>query len=313
MLHHLTLKNHRLLSGKIIDVDLSYQIFGKPLQTAPVVLINHALTGNSDVAGEKGWWKNLVGENRPLDICNYSILCFNVPGNGFDGKLTDHFQDYTVYDIASFFLRGLEFLKIDHVHLLVGGSLGGSIGWEMLSQQPALANIFIPIACDYKTTDWLNAQCHVQKFLLNDRDQPLEKARFHAMLCYRTPQSLNERFKNEIHTEKQIFISHDWLTYHGKSLRQRFALKAYHLMNHLLTTINVHAKKIQAIKARIHLIGIDTDLFFPAQEIKNSYHLLKQNKPDVFYHEVKSIHGHDAFLIEYDQLNHIINTIIHEK
>lgn len=37
---------------------------------------------------------------------------------------------------------------------------------------------------------------------------------------------------------------------------------------------------------------------------------LKENKDNVFYHEIKSIHGHDAFLMEYEQLNTIIKNIL---
>jgi homoserine O-acetyltransferase len=46
------------------------------------------------------------------------------------------------------------------------------------------------------------------------RRKPLEKARVHAMLCYRTPESLNSRFNREIDSEKQILKSHDWLNFH---------------------------------------------------------------------------------------------------
>jgi len=40
-------------SGKAISIQLSYQLFGQPLFEAPIVLVNHALTGNSNVCGER--------------------------------------------------------------------------------------------------------------------------------------------------------------------------------------------------------------------------------------------------------------------
>ena len=312
-LQHIKLKNHQLVSGNILDIDLSYQVFGQPLQSAPIVMVNHALTGNSNVSGENGWWNSLIGENKIIDTNTFSVICFNIPGNGFEGNFVESYQVFRTKDIANIFLSGLKFLNISKLHTLIGGSLGGAIGWEMLAINPDLADIFIPIACDYKTSDWLNSQCLVQQFLLSHNNEPIQKARIHAMLCYRTPASLNIRFKNENHPEKHILNSQDWLNFHGQKLNERFSLSAYRLMNHLLMTINAEKNRLDEIGANIHLIAVDSDLFFPAFEIKHTYDFLIKSKENTFYHEIKSIHGHDAFLMEYEQLNQLLNTIIHEK
>lgn len=304
---NLTYQTH---SQKEYHISLSYQLFGKDLFTAPVVLINHALTGNSNVSGEKGWWKQLVGKNQIVDTDQYTILCFNIPGNGYDDFLIEDYEDFTPSDIAAIFLKGLEVLQIKNLYAIIGGSLGGGIAWEMLAQQPDLAEIFIPIACDYRTHDWLHAQCLVQKFLLNDKEEPLQKARIHAMLCYRTPQSLNDRFQNQYNQDKQCLESEDWLVYHGNALNERFSLKSYKLMNHLLMNINVAEEALENIQARMHMISVDTDLFFPASEIRMCFENLKEKNKDVSYHEIQSIHGHDAFLMEYQQLNNIIKNIL---
>nr|WP_294286276.1 alpha/beta fold hydrolase [uncultured Chryseobacterium sp.] len=302
--------SYRTASGKDYRIPLSYQLFGKDLFSAPVILINHTLTGNSEVAGEKGWWKKLIGEHQVIDTNCYTVLCFNIPGNGYDDFFIDAYEDFTAADIAGIFLKGLELLSIKKLHALIGGSLGGGIGWEMLVKNPGLADIFIPIACDFKTHDWLHAQCLVQKFLLNQEEEPLQKARIHAMLCYRTPDSLNERFKNRYSSEKQRLESEDWLVHHGNTLNERFSLRSYKLMNHLLMNINANESKLKEIVSRIHLISVDTDLFFPASEMRMCCEELKEYKDDVVYHEIQSIHGHDAFLMEYEQLNTIIKNIL---
>jgi len=302
--------SYRTNSGKEYQIPLSYQLFGKELFSAPIILVNHALTGNSDVSGEKGWWKNLIGPDQVIDTNRYTVLSFNIPGNGYDDFFIDEYENFTASDIAGIFLKGLEILNINSLHAIIGGSLGGGIGWEMLVKNPELTEIFIPIACDFKTHDWLHAQCLVQKFLLNQNNEPLQKARIHAMLCYRTPESLNGRFKNRYNQGKQRLESEDWLIYHGNTLNERFSLKSYKLMNHLLMNINAEELKLKNIRAQIHLVSVDTDLFFPASEIRMCFHKLKENKEDVFYHEIKSIHGHDAFLMEYEQLNTIIKNIL---
>lgn len=308
-LQTLQIENYRTGNGRIYNISLSYQLFGKELFTAPVVMINHALTGNSDVAGENGWWKTLVGAGKVVDTDQYTVIAFNIPGNGYDGFFIENYEDFTVHDIASVFLLGLKELKIEKLFALIGGSVGGSIGWEMLEIRNDLAEIFIPVATDHKTSDWLHSQCLVQKFLLESPEKPLEKARIHAMLCYRTPESINFRFKREIDAEKKIMKSQDWLSYHGKALSERFTLKSYKLMNHLLMNINGKESELKKIKAEIHLVSVDTDLFYPAFEIRKTYDFLKESGSKVVYHEIKSIHGHDAFLMEYEQLNQILKPI----
>ncbi|WP_100076535.1 alpha/beta fold hydrolase [Chryseobacterium camelliae] len=308
-LPHINL-TYQTCSQKEYTIPLSYQLFGKGLFSAPVILVNHALTGNSNVSGNSGWWKQLIGENKMIDTNTCTVLCFNIPGNGYDGFEVENYEDFTPSDIARIFLHGLDALNIDRLHAIIGGSLGGGIGWEMLVLKPQLTDIFIPIACDYRTHDWLHAQCLVQKFLLSQDDQPLQKARIHAMLCYRTPESLNDRFRNRFNEEKERLESEDWLLYHGSALNERFSLPAYKLMNHLLMNLNADDAGIREITAEIHLIAVDTDLFFPASEIRMCFEKLKDHNQKVCYHEIRSIHGHDAFLMEYQQLQTIIKNIL---
>lgn len=86
-------------------------------------------------------------------------------------------------------------------------------------------------------------------------------------------------------------------------------------MNHLLKTIDItknsddFVSQISNISASIHLVAVDSDLLFTAHETKNSYANLKEIKSNIFYHEIQSIHGHDAFLIEYEQLSTILKPI----
>jgi homoserine O-acetyltransferase len=67
------------------------------------------------------------------------------------------------------------------------------------------------------------------------------------------------------------------------------------------------------IKGSILLIGIDSDGFYLNDEIKETYSLLKPLKENVHVAEIDSIHGHDAFLIEYKQLAGILNPIFNSE
>jgi homoserine O-acetyltransferase len=204
---------------------------------------------------------------------------------------------------------GLKKLKIQQLFAIIGGSIGGAIAWEMTALQPTITQKLIPIATDHQTSDWLNAHCMVQKYLLEIPEENLEKARIHAMLCYRTPDSINKRFGNAIETKTLKRKSEEWLLYHGKTLKKRYKKESYQLMNHLLTTIDVDIHKIVNSSVEIHLVAIDTDLYFPAKTIRETYHLFNKNHKNTSYHEIISEYGHDGFLIEYEQLNKILTPI----
>ena len=60
-LKKIVIENFESSSGnKLQNLKLSYQFFGKRLGTAPVILINHALTRNSIVSGNDGWLTEIV-------------------------------------------------------------------------------------------------------------------------------------------------------------------------------------------------------------------------------------------------------------
>ena len=314
-LNFLNIKNYTIENGKVVDIQLSYEVFGQPLGTAPIVLVNHALTGNSNVAGEGGWWLDLIGPDKVIDTNVYTILSFNIPGNGYDGFVIENYKDYVARDIAKLFLEGLKRLQITKVFALIGGSLGGGIAWEMAFLAPKLAEHLIPVATDWKSTDWLIANCQIQEQFLVNSSNPVHDARMHAMLCYRTPKSFKERFQRSKNDALKIFNVESWLLHHGNKLQERFQLSAYKLMNQLLRTIDVTKNNgdnpdiLNTINSTITIVGVDSDLFFTAEENRETQKNLALIHPNVTYSEINSDHGHDAFLIEFEQLEKIIAPI----
>ncbi len=318
VLQYINISNYTTKTGKTFSVKMSYQLFGKPLHEAPIVLINHALTGNSNVAGEGGWWTQIVGPGKVIDTNLYTVLAFNIPGNGQDqnpSNLIENYQDFTARDIAQIFALALEDLKITQLFAVIGGSVGGGLAWELAALRPSLIEHLIPVASDWKSTDWLLANCHIQDRILNNSSEPLADARMHAMSLYRTPESLKSKFDRTLQDGEAIFAVESWLNYHGKVLNERFQLAAYKLMNQVLRTIDITQGKqdfIQVaskITSNIHIITINSDLFFKPEENWETYVDLKIHKDNVTISEIQSIHGHDAFLIEFAQLEVILESI----
>jgi homoserine O-acetyltransferase len=308
-LQHIDFEQFTLACGKSQAVHVSYQLYGRTLHTAPIILVNHALTGNSAVTD---WWSQQVGSGKPLDTNRFTIICIDIPGNGYDGvveNLIYNFQDWTLGDVASVFIETLKKLRVCYVY----AGIGGALLWEMTVQAPELFQTIIPVAADWKATDWLVACCEVQDAILTNSAFPIEDARKHAMTFYRSPQSLKHKFNRE---KEERFAVQNWLTHHGKSLKKRFTLPAYKLVNHLLISTNaarntngniVHA--LAQSETAIHVVSINTDGFFVPQEDEETVELLKPLKEITQYY-IDSIHGHDAFLIEHDQVGVIINRVL---
>jgi homoserine O-acetyltransferase len=312
----ITIPHFTTESGAIYNsLNLSYQVFGLALSTAPVVLVNHALTGNSQVTGEKGWWSAIIGDHKIIDTRKYTVLAFNIPGNGFDKDLMANYLDFNARDIARLFLKGIESLGIQQLYAIIGGSIGGGIAWEMIALQPEITQHLIPIATDWKSTDWMIANCFAQERILQNSSKPIEDARIQAMLLYRTPASFKAKFNRSLQEDLAVFNIESWLAHHGKKLQERYQLAAYKMMNQILKTIDItrnsdgFSEFASNIKATIHIIAIDSDLFFTANENQETYLELKKYHKKVAYSEIVSPHGHDAFLIEYQQLEKILATL----
>lgn len=312
-----TITNYTTQSGKTATLELSYQLFGQPLHTAPIVLVNHALTGNSQITEKNGWWNTIVGNNKVIDTQNYTVLAFNIPGNGFANKdedFTRYYKEFIAKDIARLFYLGLCKLEIFKLFAVIGGSVGGGIAWEMAALYPNLIQNLIPIATDWKATDWLIANCYVQERILENSKSPVADARLHAMTFYRTPQSLAQKF-NRSKAGNNQFNTETWLNYHGEKLEERFQLSSYKMMNQVLKTIDITSGNqsfldvVKPIEANILIITVNSDLFFKPEENWNTFVALKSVKDNVNIGEIKSIHGHDAFLIEYQQLTKLLKPI----
>lgn len=319
-IHHIEIPHYTTEKGRMyLSISLSYQVFGEAINASPIVLVNHALTGNSAVTGENGWWNSIVGNNKLIDTTTYCVIAFNIPGNGVDNYFIKSYTDFTARDIAAIFKIGLDLLKVKKLFAVIGGSIGGGIAWELAALYPDLIENLIPIATDWKATDWMIANTKVQELILTNSSNPVHDARVHAMNLYRCPESYKAKFNGSVNDSSGKPNVEHWLLHHGKKLQERFQLTSYKLVNHLLSTINITRNRgdflnvASLIKANIFIIGINSDLFFPAKENKNTFLKLSKVKSNIHYGEIHSIHGHDAFLIEFEQLEILLQNIFKNK
>src|ERR1700693_5937954 len=123
---------------------IAYQTYGSlNADRTNAVLVCHALTGDQHVAndhpvtGKSGWWETLVGPGRPIDTERYFVICPNVVGAcmGSSGPASTNpatgmplgldFPVITVRDMVRAQAMLLDYLGIDSLFAVAGGSMGG--------------------------------------------------------------------------------------------------------------------------------------------------------------------------------------------
>ena len=98
----------------------------------------------------------------------------------------------------------------------------------------------------------------------------------------------------------------------GYKLSQRFDANTYLYLSEAMDNHDLGIDRgdisevLKNIKCKTECIGISSDILYPAYEQK----LIAENIPRASYSEINSIHGHDAFLIEFDQLDSIIRKFL---
>ena len=67
--------------GVLPVVEIRYRTWGTLDETGHnAVLVLHALTGDSNAAGDGGWWEPLIGPGRAIDTDRYFVICSNIIG-----------------------------------------------------------------------------------------------------------------------------------------------------------------------------------------------------------------------------------------
>lgn len=295
------------------------------------MLLVHALTGSAQAGGEGGWWEPVIGPGRALDPDHYRIVCFNNLGScygssgpGVEGFPKDPKTELSSVDIARAILLALDQLGIDRVHLTSGGSLGGMVTLALAALDPARFERILPVAATVASSAWVVGWNHVARQILRlDPGYPdrigrgLEIARQLAVLTYRAEPGLEVRQPRPKKSHEAHPVR-SYLEHQGAKLRNRFAVRAYELqldaMDHHDLTLPLPgetAPAINRVRASTVVADVDTDQLFPMAQSESLIQLLRDAGAKVERATIRSIHGHDAFLIEWDSLAPIITRALH--
>jgi homoserine O-acetyltransferase len=258
----------RLDSGAALEgVEVAYRTYGQ-LNKAKTnaILVCHALTGDQYVAspqpqsGKPGWWTQVVGPGRPIDLDRYFVICANVLGGcmGSTGPSSDDpktgkpyglsFPVITIGDMVRAQAQLVKALGIETLFAVVGGSMGGmqALQWAADYPERMFANVCIASAARHSAQniafhevgrqavmadpDW----CGGDYMRLGVRpEKGLSVARMAAHITYLSEAALQRKFGRELQRDglswgfDADFQVESYLRHQGTSFVDRFDANAY--------------------------------------------------------------------------------------
>lgn len=323
-----------LESGEVlVHPKIAYHTYGTLNEAKDnVVFICHALTANSDA---DDWWHGLFGEGDVFDWDENFIICANNLGSPYGTSSPKQinpetgerygmdFPFYTIRDTANLHILLIEHFGINKIKLLIGGSCGGNISQEIaILLQERIENMVL-LCCSAKEAPWVIAIHEAQrialksdKTLFENREDAglkgLESCRAVALPFYRTSVSFNLRQKELDQQLLQNFRAASYITYQANKFVKRFDAHCYWTLLNGLDTHNVGRDReglenaLAQITAKTLVIAFNSDILIP----KIEQQFLAKHIPDATYVCIKTLFGHDAFLIELEEIRrHIKNHI----
>ena len=220
-----------LESGVVLDnVSIAVQRWGELSATRDnVVVVLHALTGDSHITGPAGaghptpgWWDGIAGPGAPIDTNRWCAVATNVLGgcrgstgpssSAPDGKpWGSRFPLISVRDQVEADVAALAALGITEAAAVVGGSMGGARALEWIVGHPDRVASGLLLAVGARATaDQIGTQCTQIAAIKADPnwqggdyygtghapEAGLEIARRFAHLTYRGEVELDTRFAN---------------------------------------------------------------------------------------------------------------------
>lgn len=314
---YVTLGSLPLESGdRLPDVVLAYETWGT-YTGDNAVLVEHALTGDSTIAGGEGWWSKVVGLGLGIDTHKHFVVAANILG-GCSGSTgpedLDPFPAITVRDQVA-----AEALLADHLGIkvwkaVIGGSAGGMRALEWAVTYPdRVQRLFSLAVGPYATAEqiaWTTIQNDMVR--VGGPEAGLDLARRVAHVTYRSEVELAERFGRSIQDDGRWAVE-SYLQHHGEKLVKRFSAKSYIVLNEAMNSHDIGRGRggvvaaLRSITAKTIIAAIDSDrLYLPGDQQIMADEIPGCERLDM----IESPYGHDGFLIEFDQVSALTERLL---
>jgi homoserine O-acetyltransferase len=304
----------------------------------------HAASSEADPS--PGWWEPMIGPGAPIDTERFHVIALNSLGSckGSTGPASENpetgrpyrlaFPELCVEDIAASANMLVSHLGIDRLCTMVGPSMGGMSALAYLQQNPQGARHFLTISSSPNSEPFSIAIRSLQRELIvsdpawndgnyDDENWPVKgmrMARKLGMLSYRSSEEWRTRFgrRKQDYFPTELFGMNYEVESYLEAAARRFVHSfdpcSYLYLSRAMDWFNVAddyvdlASALAGIKLKSAcVIGVETDILFPARQQKEIADALLKNAVDTCFTNLDSLMGHDAFLVDYDHFNpHVV-------
>lgn len=292
-----------------------------------------------------GWWEEMVGPGRPIDTDRYFVVVPNVLGGcqGTTGPASaapdgrpwgGRFPFVTTRDQVAVEVALTHALGITSWELVIGASMGGLrvLEWALLGPE---ADIEVRNIAAIATTAqvggdqiaWSHPQLAAIRmdprfrggdyYAAPDGEGPhagLSVARQIAHTTYRSAFELDNRFGRLPQGGEDPFAGgrfavQSYLDHHGDKLARRFDANSYLVLTESMLSHDLGRDRggvenaLTQITARSLVVAVDSDRLFPPSQSARLVTWIPGADP---LRIVTSDHGHDGFLVEFDQIGPIV-------
>ena len=346
----LTLKSGDVLS----QYHLVYETYGKlNADKSNAVMICHALSGNHHVAGQytetdknPGWWDNLIGPGKPLDTNKFFVIGLNNLGgcHGSSGPLSTNpatdkvwgasFPVVTVEDWVNSQVRLADYLGIQQLAAIVGGSLGGmqALQWT-IAYPERVRNALVIASAPNLTAQNIAFNEVARQAIITDPEfhdgdyyhkgvlprRGLRIARMLGHITYLSDDAMGTKFGRKLrdgHIKYGFdveFEMESYLRYQGDKFAGEFDANSYLRMTRALDYFDPaleHGGDLSAALAKVKsdflVVSFTSDWRFSPGRSREIVKALLDNELSVSYAEVTAAHGHDAFLMPDEHYHNIM-------
>lgn len=322
-------------------VDIAYETYGSlNKEKSNAILILHALTGDAHAAG---WWDSMIGQGRTFDTDKYFIICSNVLGGcrGSTGPSSINpktqkpygldFPLISIGDMVNGQKLLIDYLGIEKLLSVVGGSMGGMQVLSWLVNYPEKIHSAIPIATAISHSPQQIAFNEVgRQAIMADPDwksgnyyeglppaKGLAVARMIGHITYMSDESMAEKFgRQKKNHDKPFKFTADfevegYLRYRGDNFVKRFDANSYLYITKAMDNFDASGNKpfqeaLEGLKVKVLVIAFKSDWLYPAYQSKEIVKSCKLSGVNTTYCEIDSTYGHDAFLLEAAEESHLI-------
>lgn len=336
------------------DFSVAYQAYGKLNDDKTnAVLVCHALTGdqfvveNHPITGKVGWWSLLVGPGKTIDTDIYYVLCVNVLGGcmGSAGPSETNpktgepwglgFPMITIADMVRAQAMLLDYLSIEKLFAVIGGSMGGMQVLEWAALYPHRLSAAVPIAtAAYHTAQNIAFHEVGRQAIMADPNwregqywrygthphAGLAVARMAAHITYLSESKLTEKFGRRLQGRDKLTFRFDadfqiesYLRYQGSTFVERFDANSYLFITRAMDYFDMSARydgilanAFRDTPVRFCLISFTSDWLYPTAESRRIVHALNAVAANVSFAEIVSKNGHDAFLMDEPEFQRVL-------